>query len=140
MAYSLDQMEILDLNNFDELNELYHSLNHERDVSYTFKRDGKALGYVVIKIISQMNEFKLGKMLIKFEDESNDEVVELFNDFLRSQIIDNYMLKITTDIEEDKTNTIELLKKLGFIYDTKTTKVDGFTPLKITKPIFLERS
>ena len=50
------------------------------------------------------------------------------------------MLKITTDIEEEKTNTIELLKKLGFIYDDKATKVAGFIPLKITKPIFLERS
>ncbi len=140
MAYKLDQMNVVDLNQFNELDEVYRNLNLKRDVAYTFKSGSEAKGYIVIKIISQMNEYKLGKMLIKYEDDFDKEIIDLFNEFLHTQIIENYMLKITTDIEEDKTNTIELLKKLGFIYDDKATKVDGFIPLKITKPIFLERS
>jgi len=140
MSYSLKEMDVIDLDTFTELKTVYNSLNLKRDVKYTLFKDNERVGYVIIRIVTQMNEFKLGNMLIEFTDVEEAEFVDLFNDFLKSQIIDNYMLKITTDINESETNKIELLKKLGFIFDEKGKKTEGFVPLKITKPIFLERS
>ncbi|MCR5787391.1 MAG: hypothetical protein K6G28_06800 [Acholeplasmatales bacterium] len=139
MAYTIRNIVESDLELFEDLNTLYGALNDKRDVKMAFENDGHVNGYALIKIISQMNEFKLGNIFLDFKtfDESTKEA---FIEFLDHQIKDNYVLKIITNIDEQEFDKINFLKEIGFIDDQNAKKVEGFIPLKITKPIFLERN
>ncbi len=139
MSYCLNEMKDNEFELFDEIKDLNSKLT-KRDTKHILYCEDKPKGYFIIKVISQMNEFKLGNLLLDFDSSVDLEILsDLIDDYLHSQIIDNYVLKIITSINCQETKKIELLKKLGFIEDLKTQKVDGYLNLKITKPIYLER-
>ena len=137
--YTIRNISNEDLELFEDLKSLYSAMNDKRDIKMAFENDGVVNGYALMKIISQMNEFKLGNMFIDFKifDESTKSA---FIEFLDHQIKDNFVLKIITNIDENEVDKIKFLKEIGFIDDQNAKKVEGFIPLKITKPIFLERN
>ena len=140
MSYSLTEMKDNEFKLFDDIKDLNSSLS-KRDTKHILYCDNEPKGYFIIKVISQMNEFKLGNLLFDFNDSLNETILmDLINDYLHTQIIDNYVLKIITSINIQETNKIELLKKLGFIEDLKAKEIDGYLNMKLTKPIYLERN
>ena len=138
MSLTLREMRESDLS-YKDLKVYHDTLNKDKDLKFTLEKDNLVVGYVLIHIVTSMNEFKLGNMILDFDKEHKKEFIELFKDFLHSQIIDNSMLKITTLVRNEKKEVIEVLKESGFILDDKVKTTDSITALKITKPIFLER-
>ena len=138
MSLTLREMRESDLS-YKDLKVYHDTLNKDKDLKFTLVKDNLVVGYVLIHIVTSMNEFKLGNMILDFDKEHKKEFIELFKDFLHSQIIDNSMLKITTLVRNEKKEVIEVLKESGFILDDKVKTTDSITALKITKPIFLER-
>ena len=138
MSLTLREMRESDLS-YKDLNVYHDTLNKDKDLKFTLEKDNLVVGYILIHIVTSMNEFKLGNMILDFDKEHRKEFIELFKDFLHSQIIDNSMLKITTLVKNEKKEVIEVLKESGFILDDKVKTTDSITALKITKPIFLER-
>lgn len=138
MSLTLREMRESDLS-YKDLKVYHDTLNKDKDLKFTLEKDNLVVGYILIHIVTSMNEFKLGNMILDFDKEHRKEFIELFKDFLHSQIIDNSMLKITTLVKNEKKEVIEVLKESGFILDDKVKTTDSITALKITKPIFLER-
>ena len=138
MSLTLREMRESDLS-YKDLKVYHDTLNKDKDLKFTLEKDNLVVGYILIHIVTSMNEFKLGNMILDFDKEHKKEFIELFKDFLHSQIIDNSMLKITTLVRNEKKEVIEVLKESGFILDDKVKTTDSITALKITKPIFLER-
>ncbi len=138
MSLTIREMNDIDLD-YKDLKKYHDTLNKDRDLKFTLTKDDKVVGYILIHIVTTMNEFKLGSMILDFDKEEALEFEELFRDFLHSQIIDNSMLKITCLIKSENKHILSLLKNSGFIVDDKVKTTDSIEALKITKPIFLER-
>lgn len=138
MSLTIREMHDIDLD-YKDLKKYHDTLNKERDLKFTLTKEDKVVGYILIHIVTTMNEFKLGNMILDFDKEEEAEFLELFRDFLHSQIIDNSMLKITCLVKSENKHILSLLKNSGFIVDDKVKTIDSIEALKITKPIFLER-
>lgn len=138
MSLTIREMNDVDLD-YKDLKKYHDTLNKEKDLKFTLEKDGKVVGYILIHIVTTMNEFKLGNMIVDYNKEEQAEFEELFKDFLHSQIIENSMLKITCLVKNENKHILDLLKNSGFIIDDKVKTTDSITALKITKPIFLER-
>lgn len=136
MSLTLREMKNIDLD-YKDLRKYHDTLNKERDLKFTLSNGSCVVGYILIHIVTTMNEFKLGNMILDFDKEEASEFEELFKDFLHSQIIDNSMLKITCLVKSENKHILTLLKNSGFIVDDKVKTLDSIEALKITKPIFL---
>lgn len=138
MSLTIREMNDIDLD-YKDLKKYHDTLNKDKDLKFTLTKEDKVVGYILIHIVTTMNEFKLGSMILDFNKEEALEFEELFRDFLHSQIIDNSMLKITCLVKSENKHILSLLKNSGFIVDDKVKTTDSIEALKITKPIFLER-
>ena len=105
MSLTLREMRESDLS-YKDLKVYHDTLNKDKDLKFTLEKDNLVVGYILIHIVTSMNEFKLGNMILDFDKEHRKEFIELFKDFLHSQIIDNSMLKITTLVKNEKKEVI----------------------------------
>ena len=130
-------MKETDLMNLKDFEVLFNSL-HKNAVKYIVERDNEFEGFIVINMISAMNEYKLGKLFFDFKNIDTYSLInEEFETILHTQIVDNYFIKMTCDLDIRDNLKIGFLKEHRFVEN----KNDGsLVELKMTKPIFLQRS
>lgn len=130
-------MKETDLMNLKDFEVLFNSL-HKNAVKYIVERDNEFEGFIVINMISAMNEYKLGKLFFDFKKIDTYSLInEEFETILHTQILDNYFIKMTCDLDIRDNLKIGFLKEHRFVEN----KNDGsLVELKMTKPIFLQRS
>ena len=130
-------MNDFDLKNLKDFDVLFNSL-HKNAVKYIVEKDKTYEGFIVIDMISAMNEYKLGKLYFDFLNlDTYDIISEEFEEFLKSQIINNFYIKMTCDLDLRDNLKINFLKNHKFI-ENKTNY--QLVEMKITKPLFLQRS
>lgn len=105
-------------------------------LTFNIIEENEILGFIVLDRISQMNEYKLGKLYIEVYnnnvyDALNNEFDLLLSDFINKE----FYLKITTDVNINDTYKRDFLKSHLFVINKENeTNVE----YKITKPIYLE--
>lgn len=132
---SIDKLEI---NNdlLPEFNNSFSSLD-KYALAYSITIDNKIVGYIVLDRISQMNEYKLGKLYIKALDNSLYSVIDNeFDTLLENFINKEFYLKITIDIDKSDFFKTNFIKKHYFVLNKENENNNEY---KITKPIYLER-
>lgn len=101
-------------------------------IYFAILKDSQLVGLIGLEVIGAMNEFKLAKL--HFEGNEEDILDEALSGLLDYAINDYYVLKIITHLEKDNQQTINILKKNGFIYNKDEAQKAEY---KITKPIYL---
>jgi len=134
---NLRLMNDSDMNELKDFNVLFNSL-HKNAVKYSVIRDNNLEGFIIINLVSAMNEYKLGKLFFDFKNiDTYDLIHEEFDEFLHSQIMDNYYIKMTCDLDCRDLLKINFLKNHKFVENKNDLSL---VEMKITKPIFLQRS
>ena len=83
MSYVLNEMNDAEFKLFDEIKDLNNALS-KRDTKHILYCENEPKGYFIIKVISQMNEFKLGNLLLDFDSSLDlDKLQDLINDYLK---------------------------------------------------------
>ena len=106
-------------------------------LAYNIVDEEEILGVIVLNRISQMNEYKLGKLYIEVYNNSvysslNNAFDVLLSDFINKE----FYLKITTDVKINDTFKRDFLKNHSFVINKENeTSIE----YKITKPIYIER-
>ncbi len=106
-------------------------------LNFVIIHEDNVLGFITLDRISQMNEFKLGKLYLEvFTKEVYTLINKEFEKLLERFIEKEFYLKITSDLEKNDANKAEFLTKHGFVLNKKNNEYNEY---KITKPIYLER-
>lgn len=106
-------------------------------LAYNIVDASEILGVIVLNRISQMNEYKLGKLYIEvYNNNVYDELNNAFDKLLSDFINKEFYLKITCDVNTNDIFKRDFLKKHSFVINKENeTSIE----YKITKPIYLER-
>lgn len=132
---SIDKLEI----NSDLLSKFNNSFGSldKYALAYSIILDNNIVGYIVLDRISQMNEYKLGKLYIKALDDCVYSAIDNeFDNLLENFINKEFYLKITIDIDKSDLFKTNFIKTHYFVLNKENENNNEY---KITKPIYLER-
>ena len=133
---------MLSINRIEKNSDILSKLSTKSDtfdknaLFYSIVDEQKLLGYIALNRISQMNEYKLGKLYIEvFNNGVYDDLDKEFDILLENFINKEFYLKITIDIEKTDVFKKDFIKKHSFVINKEN---DENFEYKITKPIYLE--
>ena len=138
----LEEPNMLSINRIEKNSDILSKLSTKSDtfdkyaLFYSIVDEQKLLGYIALNRISQMNEYKLGKLYIEvFNNGVYDDLDKEFDILLENFINKEFYLKITIDIEKTDVFKKDFIKKHSFVINKEN---DENFEYKITKPIYLE--
>ncbi len=106
-------------------------------LNFVIIHEDKVLGFITLDRISQMNEYKLGKLYLEvFTREVYNLIDDEFEKLLERFIEKEFYLKITSNLERNDANKAAFFTKHGFVLNKENNEYNEY---KITKPIYLER-
>ena len=138
----LEELNMLSINRIEKNSDILSKLSTKLDtfdkyaLFYSIVDEQKLLGYIALNRISQMNEYKLGKLYIEvFNNGVYDDLDKEFDILLENFINKEFYLKITIDIEKTDVFKKDFIKRHSFVINKEN---DENFEYKITKPIYLE--